>query len=142
MQLPLHCAQPVFGVYGVCRVGKHRGMTSHELFTLVSWHLRHMHLWLRLRLLLLHMLHGCQGLTNCLNCLILHEKHLSIIIGSGGGNFCWGASSCCAYCSGWARLPPRHLLSNICRKHTHIRHDLAVFQHKKRNIKVFITLNK
>jgi hypothetical protein len=31
---------------------------------------------LRLRLPLLHQLHGCQGLTNCLNYLGLHEKNL------------------------------------------------------------------
>jgi hypothetical protein len=76
MQLPLHRAQPVFGIHGVCSVGKHRGMTSHELRMLVSWHLRHLHLWLRLRLLLLHLLHGYQGLTNYLNCLSLHQKYL------------------------------------------------------------------
>jgi hypothetical protein len=75
MQLPLHRALLVFGVHGVYRVGKHRGMTSHELCTLVSWYLWHLHLRLRLRLLL-HLLHSYHGLTNCLNCLILHEKHL------------------------------------------------------------------
>src|SRR5688500_6107959 len=56
MHLPLHRAQPVFGVHGVWRVGKHRGMTPHELRPLVSWHLRHLHLRFRLRLrqLLVH----------------------------------------------------------------------------------------
>jgi hypothetical protein len=33
-------------------------------------------------------------------------------------------------------------LSNIGGGHTHIRYDLAVFQHKKRYIEVFIMLNK
>jgi hypothetical protein len=52
--------------------GKYRGMTSHELHMLISWHL-----YLRLRLrLLLHLLHGCQGLPDCLNDFSLHEKHL------------------------------------------------------------------
>jgi hypothetical protein len=62
MHLPLHRAQPVFGVHGVYRVGKHRGMTSHALRTLVSSHMRHLHLRLRL--------------TNRLNYLSLHQKHL------------------------------------------------------------------
>jgi hypothetical protein len=35
MQLPLYYAQPIFVVHGVCRMGKHRGMTPHELRTLV-----------------------------------------------------------------------------------------------------------
>jgi hypothetical protein len=141
VQLPL-CAQPVFGVYGVCRVGKHRDITSQELRTLVSWHLRHLHLRLRLRLLL-HLLQGCQGLTNCLNCLSLHEKDMLYCHwGGGGDNCCWGASSCGACSSCWARLPPRRLLSDICRKHSHIRTDLTVFQHRKRYIEFFIILNK
>jgi hypothetical protein len=49
-------------------------MTSHEFSTLVSGHLR-----LRLRwclLLLLLLLNGGQGLTDGLNCLSLHQKHL------------------------------------------------------------------
>jgi hypothetical protein len=33
-------------------------------------------------------------------------------------------------------------LIDICGGHTHIRTDLAVFQHKKRDIEVFITLSK
>jgi hypothetical protein len=63
MQLSLHCAQPVFGVLGVCKMGKHRGMTSHELCPLVPRHLRHLHLqlMLRWRLLLLHLLYCCQS---------------------------------------------------------------------------------
>jgi hypothetical protein len=39
-------------------------------------------------------------------------------------------------------FPPLCLLSDICRKHAHLRFDPAVFQHKKRYIEVFITLNK
>jgi hypothetical protein len=50
-------------------------MTSHEFSTLVSGHLR-----LRLRwgllLLLLLLLNGGQSLTDSLNCLSLHQKHL------------------------------------------------------------------
>jgi hypothetical protein len=63
-------------------------------------------------------------------------------IGGGGGGNGWGASSCGACCSYWARLPPRRLLSDICERHSHIRIDLAVFQHKKRYIEVFIILSK
>jgi hypothetical protein len=66
----------------------------------------------------------------------------TIIIGGGGGNCCWGTSSYSACCSGWARLPPQRLLLDICRKHTHIKPDPAAFQHKKRFIEVFITLNR
>ena len=48
-------------------------MTSHEFSMLVSGHLRH----LRLRWgLLLLLLNGGQSLTNGLNCLSLHQKHL------------------------------------------------------------------
>ena len=88
VQLPLHCTQPVFGIHGVCRVGKHRGMTSHELRMFVSWHLRHLHLWLRL--LLLHLLHGYQGLTNRLDCLSLHQKtsarlSLGVVVATAAG---------------------------------------------------------
>jgi hypothetical protein len=72
MQLPLHCAQPVFSIHGVRRVSKRWGMTSHEFSTLVSGHLR-----LRLRgWLLLLVLNGGQSLTNGLNCLSLHQEHL------------------------------------------------------------------
>jgi hypothetical protein len=46
-------------------------MTSHEFSTLVPRHLR-----LRWRLLLLLLLNGDQSLTNGLNCLSLHQKHL------------------------------------------------------------------
>jgi hypothetical protein len=75
VQLTLHGTQPFFGIDGVSRVSKHKGMTSHELRTLISRHLRHLHLRQRLRLLL-NLLHSCQGLPNCLNCLGLHEEHL------------------------------------------------------------------
>jgi hypothetical protein len=33
-------------------------------------------------------------------------------------------------------------LTDICGRHSHIRDDLAIFQHKKRYIEVFITLSK
>jgi hypothetical protein len=46
-------------------------MTSHEFSTLVPGHLRH----LRLRWCLL-LLDGGQSLTDGLNCLSLHQKHL------------------------------------------------------------------
>jgi hypothetical protein len=49
MQLPLHYAQPIFGVHGVRGMGKDRGMTPHELCTLVPGHLRHLQLHLGLR---------------------------------------------------------------------------------------------
>jgi hypothetical protein len=69
MQLPLHCAQPVFSIHGVRRVSEHCGMTSHEFSTLVPRHLRH----LRLRWwLLLLLLNSGQGLTDGLNSLSLH----------------------------------------------------------------------
>jgi hypothetical protein len=47
------------------------GETSHEFSTLVSGHLR-LRWWLLLQLLL----NGGQSLTNGLNCLSLHQKHL------------------------------------------------------------------
>jgi hypothetical protein len=72
MQLPLHCAQLVFSIYGVRRVSKCWGMTSHEFSTLVPGHLRH----LRLRWWLLLLLNGDQSLTDGLNCLSLHHEHL------------------------------------------------------------------
>jgi hypothetical protein len=74
MQLPLHCAQPVFSIHGVRRMSKRWGMTSHKLSTLVPGHLRHLRLgwWL----LLLLLLNGGQSLTNGLNCLSLHQEHL------------------------------------------------------------------
>jgi hypothetical protein len=50
-------------------------MTSHELTTLVSEHLRHLRLRWGLLLLLL-LLNACQSLTDGLNCLSLHQKHL------------------------------------------------------------------
>jgi hypothetical protein len=49
-------------------------MTSHEFSTLVSGHLRHLRL--RWGLLLLLLLNGGQSLTDGLNCLSLHQKHL------------------------------------------------------------------
>jgi hypothetical protein len=36
VQLMLRGTQPIFGVHGISRVGKNRGMTSHELCPLVS----------------------------------------------------------------------------------------------------------
>ena len=52
-------------------------MTSHEFSTLVSRHLRHLRLrWCLLLLLLLLLLNGGQSLTDGLNCLSLHQKHL------------------------------------------------------------------
>jgi hypothetical protein len=54
------------------------------------------------------------------------------IRGYGGGN-CWGASSRGACCSYWVRLSPLRLLSDIYGRHSHIRIDLVVFQHKKRD---------
>jgi hypothetical protein len=63
-------------------------------------------------------------------------------IGGGGGGNGWGASSCGACCSCWVCLPPRCLLLDICGRHSHIKIDLVVFQHKKRYIEVFISLNK
>jgi hypothetical protein len=94
MQLPLHCAQPVFSIHGVRRMSKRRGMTSHELSTLVPGHLRHLRLgwWL--------LLNGGQSLTDGLNCLSLHHEHL---LDRHRGRV-WqllllGASSCGAACS-------------------------------------------
>jgi hypothetical protein len=49
-------------------------MTSHEFSTLVPGHLRHLRL--RWWLLLLLLLNGGQSLTNSLNCMSLHQKHL------------------------------------------------------------------
>jgi hypothetical protein len=72
VQLTLHGTQPILGVHGVSRMNEHMGMTSLELCTLIFRHLRHLHLWLRLRLLL-NLLHSCQGLPNCLS---QHEEHL------------------------------------------------------------------
>jgi hypothetical protein len=51
-------------------------MTSHEFSTLVSGHLRHLRLRWGLLLLLLLLLNGGQSLTDGLNCLSLHQKHL------------------------------------------------------------------
>ena len=53
-------------------------MTSHEFSTLVPGHLRHLGLrWcLLLLLLLLLLLNGGQSLTDGLDCLSLHQKHL------------------------------------------------------------------
>ena len=51
-------------------------MTSHEFSTLISRHLRHLRLGWSLLLLLLLLLNGGQSLTDGLNCLSLHQKHL------------------------------------------------------------------
>jgi hypothetical protein len=61
VQLSFHGMQPIFGVHGISRVGKNRGMAPHEFCPLVSGHLRHLDLHWRLRRwwLLLHLLHGC-----------------------------------------------------------------------------------
>jgi hypothetical protein len=72
VQLPLHGTQPIFNINGVNGVSEQLGMTSHEFSTFVSRHLRH----LRWGLLLLHLLHSGQGLTNSLNFLSLHQEHL------------------------------------------------------------------
>jgi hypothetical protein len=52
-----------------------RRVPSHELATLIPWHLGHLHLQLGLGLLL-SLLHGCQSLPNSLHCLSLHQEHL------------------------------------------------------------------
>jgi hypothetical protein len=75
VQLPLHGTQPIFSIHGVSKVSEHWGMTSHGFSTLVSGHLRHLHLHLRLRWGLL-LLHDGQSLTNHLDYLSLHQKHL------------------------------------------------------------------
>jgi hypothetical protein len=64
-----------------------------------------------------------------------------MVIGGGGGNCCWGASTRGVCCCCWACLPPLRLLSDICRKHTHIISNSAVFQHKKWYVEVFTILN-
>jgi hypothetical protein len=127
VQLMLHGKQSILGIHGVNRVSEHRGMTSHEFHTLISRHMRHLHLQLRLRwgLLLLHLLHGCQSLTNHLDCLSLHQKlllyyHWVVVVATAAE-----ASSCGACCSCWACLPPLCLLSDICGRQSHIRTDLA-----------------
>jgi hypothetical protein len=51
-------------------------MTSHEFSMLISGHLRHLRLRWSLLLLLLLLLNGGQSLTDGLNCLSLHQKHL------------------------------------------------------------------
>ena len=76
VQLLLHSAQPIFSIHGVRRVSERWGMTSHEFSTLVSGHLRHLRLRWGLLLLLLLLLNGGQSLTDGLNCLSLHQKHL------------------------------------------------------------------
>jgi hypothetical protein len=78
VQITFHGTQPIFGVHGISRMGKDWGMAPHEFYPLVSGHLRHLDLHLRLRRwwLLLHLLHSCYGLTNCLDCLSLHQEHL------------------------------------------------------------------
>jgi hypothetical protein len=52
-------------------MSKRWGMTSHEFSTLIPGHLR-----LRWWLLLLLLLNGGQSLTDGLDCLSLHQKHL------------------------------------------------------------------
>ena len=74
-QFPFHCTQPVFCIHGVSRMGEGWRVPSHELTTLISWHLGHLHLQLGLGLLL-SLLHGCQSLSNGLHCLGLHQEHL------------------------------------------------------------------
>jgi hypothetical protein len=69
MQLPLHCAQPVFSIHGVRGVSERWGISSHEFSTLVPRHLR-------LRWWLLLLLNSGQSLTDGLNCLSLHQEHL------------------------------------------------------------------
>jgi hypothetical protein len=61
VQLMLHGTQPIFSVHGISRMGKDWGMAPRELCPLVSGHLRHLDLHLRLRRwwLLLHLLHSC-----------------------------------------------------------------------------------
>jgi hypothetical protein len=61
VQLTLHGTQPIFSVHGISRMGKDWGMASHEFCPLVSRHLWHLNLHLRLRRwwLLLHLLHRC-----------------------------------------------------------------------------------
>jgi hypothetical protein len=44
VQLTLHSTQLIFRVHGISRVGKDRGMASHELCPLVSRHLWHLDL--------------------------------------------------------------------------------------------------
>jgi hypothetical protein len=57
-------------------MSKHWGMTSHEFSTLVPGYLRHLRLRWGLLLLLLLLLNAGQSLTDGLNCLSLHQKHL------------------------------------------------------------------
>jgi hypothetical protein len=61
VQLTFHGTQPIFSVHGISRMGKDRGMAPHELCPLVSGHLWHLDLHLRLKWgwLLLHLLHRC-----------------------------------------------------------------------------------
>jgi hypothetical protein len=56
-------------------MSKRWGMTSHEFSTFVPGHLRHLRLGWGLMLLLL-LLNGGQSLTDGLDCLSLHLKHL------------------------------------------------------------------
>jgi hypothetical protein len=61
VQLTLYGTQPIFIVYGISRMGKNWGMAPHKFYPLVSGHLRHLDLHLRLRQgwLLVHLLHSC-----------------------------------------------------------------------------------
>jgi hypothetical protein len=49
VQLMFHGTQPIFSVHGISRMGKDRGMAPHEFCPLVSGHLWHLDLHLRLR---------------------------------------------------------------------------------------------
>jgi hypothetical protein len=117
-------------------------VTSHELCTLVSWHLWHLHLRLRLRLSF-SLLHGYQSLPDCLHNLGIHEEHLLHLHWGWWWRQLLGVPHLVGLASlAGVRLPPQRLLSDICGRHSHIRTDLAVFQHKERYIEVFITLSK
>jgi hypothetical protein len=61
VQLMLHGTQLIFGVHGISKMVKDWGMAPHEFCPLVSRHLWHLDLHLRLRWwwLLLHLLHCC-----------------------------------------------------------------------------------
>jgi hypothetical protein len=129
VQLTLHGMQPIFRVHGINRVGKDWGMAPHEFCPLVSGHLRHLELHLRLRWgwLLLHLL----GLLE-----------------SASRTFAqW--SSVVAVANVAAVLPPLGVhavlaehASHLCAcsqtsieiTHIYIKSDSAVFQHKKRCI--------
>jgi hypothetical protein len=122
VQLPLHCAQPVFSIHGVRRMSKRWGMTSHEFSTLVPGHLRH----LRLRWWLLLLLNGDQSLTDGMNCLSPHQEHL--LDGHRGRGWqllllgCLILLRCLLLLSTPSSSAP---IFDICRMQPHIRTDLA-----------------